>query len=119
MRAEQEGRQLLFALGLCAKAGKLICGTPMICEALRGKARPQLVLTAADNSPNTAKRLRDKCAFYRVELFQTALSGESLAHAVGKTGHVAALAVTDANLAIMVRNNLSPHSANNTEQDDT
>ena len=37
--------KVLGALGLCRRAGALICGTPMICIALReGKKRPFLVV---------------------------------------------------------------------------
>ena len=43
-----ENRELLGALGLCARAGKLIFGIPMICEALKagGKNCPVLVMEA-------------------------------------------------------------------------
>ena len=45
----------LQALGLCAKARQLVLGTPMICDALKSKKKPYLVLCASDNSENTAK----------------------------------------------------------------
>ncbi len=96
----------LLALGLCAKARKLIFGTPMICEALRGKGKPVLVISASDNSPNTAKRLADKCAHYGTELLTLDADGERLAAAVGKKGKIAAVAITDENLSRLVRNTL-------------
>ncbi len=95
--------RLLFSLGLCAKAGKLICGTPMITESLRGRKRPYGVLSASDNSPATQKKLRDKCSFYGVELIETEITGETLSRAVGKSGHLAAVAVTDENLFRLVQ----------------
>ena len=58
---------------------------------------------ASDNSENTQKKLRDKCSFYGVELWQIEADGEALAHAVGKTGRVAVVAITDENLCRMVQ----------------
>lgn len=106
MPAERDAERTLKALGLCAKAGRLVCGTAQICEALRGRQKPFLVLEAADNSENTAKRLRDRCGFYGVPLIRLTVSGELLAGAVGKSGRVAAAAVTDAQLCRMVRGTL-------------
>ncbi len=97
-----QNKQLLFALGLCAKAGKLIYGVPMICEAMGGKKQPVLVIAASDNAKNSAKRLADKCSFYGVLLRYSDVDGDALAHAVGKTGRLAALGVTDPNLAQLV-----------------
>ncbi len=97
---------LLQALGLCAKAGKLIYGSPMILESLRGGKKPLLVLAASDNSPNSAKRLQDKCTYYHISLVQTPVRGEALAHAVGKGGHLAAVAITDVGLCRLVERQL-------------
>ncbi|MBQ7336627.1 MAG: ribosomal L7Ae/L30e/S12e/Gadd45 family protein [Clostridia bacterium] len=97
---------VLQALGLCAKAGRLVFGVPMICEMLKKGKKPFLVLTASDNAQNTAKRLRDRCAFYAVPLIALAWSGEELARAVGKSAHLAAVAVTDENLSVLVAKKL-------------
>lgn len=97
---------VMRALGLCRRAGALICGTPMICEALRGKKAPIIVLMASDTSEGTHKKLTDKCSFYRVELVELSVDGETLARSVGKTGALAAVAVTDENLAKLVKNAL-------------
>ncbi len=110
-------KQLLFALGMCAKAGKLVFGTPMILEALRGKKQPFLVVCADDNSPATAKRLQDKCSFYRVERATVMIDGAQLAHAVGKTGHLAAVAVTDEQLARLVKEKIGKSASEKNEQD--
>ena len=104
---------LLRSLGLCAKARAVVFGTPMICESLAGKRKPYLVIGASDNSENSAKRLRDKCTFYGVRLAVCDVSGEELAHAVGKTGHLAAVAVTDANLCRLVEKHLADASVDN------
>ncbi len=100
--SEAGEERLLSALGLCAKARKLVFGTPMVCEALKEKRKPYLVVEAGDNSENTRKRLEDRCGFYGVRKHRLEASGEALAHAVGKTGKVAAVAVTDENLALLI-----------------
>jgi len=92
----------LRALGLCAKARALVCGTPMVCEALRAPKKPRLVLCASDNSENTDKRLSDKCAYYEVKRIVLEADGETLAAAIGKKSRVAAVAVTDENLCRLV-----------------
>lgn len=92
----------LGALGLCARARGLIFGAPMICEALGGKKKPRIVLSAADNSEATDKRLRDKCNFYGVRLVRLSADGETLARTVGKSARIAAVAVTDENLYRLV-----------------
>ena len=99
-------KPLLFALGLCAKAGRTVCGVPMICEALGGRKKPVLVVSAQDNAKNSAKKLSDKCAFYGVPLILSPVTGEELARALGKTGHLAAVGVTDESLAVLVKKHL-------------
>ena len=98
--------RILSSLGLCAKAGKLIRGVPMICEAMRkkGSQRIYLVLEAADTSENTNKKLNDKCSFYGIEKIRLDDGGEALASAVGKEGGVlGAVAITDKGLSEMVK----------------
>ena len=106
MQNERSTEKTLRALGLCAKARRLICGTPMICDALRGAKKPFLVISASDNADNTSKKLTDKCAFYETRLVTIDASGEILAAAVGKTGVLASVAVTDGNLAELVKKSL-------------
>ena len=80
----------------------------MICDTLKaGKQKIYLVLGASDNSENTAKRLSDRCAYYGVPLTVLDTDGTSLARAVGKSGHVAAVALTDENLYRLVENTLT------------
>lgn len=94
-----EQKNLLSTLGLCARARALVVGTPLICEALRaGDGRVLCVLEAADTSANTHKRLTDKCVYYRVPLRRLEAGGAELGRAIGKTGVVAAVGVTDPGL---------------------
>lgn len=99
-------KELLGAIGLCARAGKLIYGIPMICEALKqgGKNAPVLVLEAADTSENSHKRIGDRCRYYQTKLLRLPVNGGDLGAAVGKTTTLGAVAVTDAGLAAMVEN---------------
>lgn len=94
--------RVLGALGLCAKARGLTFGTPMVCEALAGRKKPGLVVSANDNSDATGKRLADKCRFYGVRLVRLDVSGDALARAVGKSARLAAVAVNDENLCRLV-----------------
>ena len=105
-------REVLFALGLCAKAGKLIYGVPMVCEALKKQKTVQAVISSADNSPNSAKRLADRCTYYGVPLYTLDIDGDTLCGAVGKSGRLAALAVTDQNLWQLVLSKLSQDTQN-------
>ena len=101
--AQTEGSEnLLRAVGLCRKAGRLIAGTDAVCDALAEKKKPFAVFCAEDNAENTAKRLSDKCRFYGVRLVVLPAPGEALARAIGKTGRCAAVAVTDENLCRLV-----------------
>ena len=101
-----ENEKTIHALGICAKARRLICGTPQVCDALRGQKKPCLVLEAAGNSENTAKRIADKCAYYQVELIRLQIDGNALSSAIGKSGRVAVVAITDENLSHLVRSTL-------------
>ena len=105
-------RALLFSLGLCSKAGKLIYGVPMVCEALKKQKTVVAVFSAADNSPNSQKRLSDRCAFYGVPLYTLDIDGDTLCGAVGKSGRLAALAVTDQNLCRLVLSKLPKDTEN-------
>ena len=101
--AENE-KKLLSSLGLCARAGKLIFGVPMICEALRkgGIEKPVLIIEASDASDGTHKKIADKAAFYQVRVVRINCDGATLASALGKTSSLAAVAVKDKNMCNMV-----------------
>ena len=104
----------LRLLGLAARARAIVIGTPLICTALsqgaKGK-KPLAVLCAADCSPNTQKRLSDRTAFYGVRLTALPLTCAQLAHAIGKKeALVAAVGVTDENLAAAILAALDAHN---------
>ncbi len=98
--------RLLGALGLCRRAGKMICGVPLICTELRKSSQVQAVLGASDASDNTKKKLNDKCKFYGVTLIWLPYTAEELAAAVGKDAPIGAVAITDEKLWQSVKNHL-------------
>ena len=97
-------KKLLSALGLCVRAGKVIFGVPMICEAARrgGANAPVLVLSAADTSDNTHKKITDKCEYYKIKHIRLDCGGDRLAAAVGKTSFIGEVAITDKSMCVMV-----------------
>ena len=107
--SEPNDKKILSSLGLCARAGKLIFGVPMICEAMRrgGVGSPRIVLEAADTSENTHKKISDKCKFYQIRQIQLSCDGATLAAALGKTASLAAVAVSDAELCKLVESALN------------
>lgn len=94
-------KKILSALGLCVRAGKVVFGVPMVCEALRRNkvGRPVSVWEAGDTSDNTHKKITDKCNSYGVKHIRLACGGDVLAAALGKTGSLGAVAVTDTSLS--------------------
>ena len=100
MSAPTPQAKLMSTIGLCARARKLVMGTPMVCEALRkgGKTPILAVLEASDTSANTHGKLVSKCAYYQKPLYRLPVTTEELAHAIGKSAAVAAVGVTDPDL---------------------
>ena len=98
--AQAPEEKLLSTLGLCARARKLITGTPMVCEAMRtgGKTPVLAVVEASDTSEATHEKLISKCTYYRIPHYRISVDTVCLAHAVGKTGAVAAVGIVDENL---------------------
>lgn len=91
--------KILGLLGLCRRAGRLVCGTPQICESLGNKKDIRMVLMADGASENTRKRLSDRCKYYGVALYAVKVTTAELAHALGKSGELAAVGVTDPSFA--------------------
>ena len=99
--------KLLSSLGLCVRAGAVVFGAPMVCEALAKPGRVRLVLESADTSSATHKRLTDKCSYYGVRHVRLDVSGTELAAALGKHAFLAAVALTDQRLCDMVSAHLA------------
>ncbi len=96
--------KLLSTLGLCARARRLVIGTPMVCDALRevlragGRSSVLAVIEASDTSENTHEKLVSKCSYYSTPLYRIPADTARLGHAIGKSGLVAAVGVTDEQL---------------------
>ena len=97
-------QRLLMSLGLCVRAGKVIFGVPMVCEAMRrgGKDFPVVIFEAGDTSEGTHKKIADKAAYYKVRTVRLNCDGATLALALGKTSSLAAVAITDIQMCQMV-----------------
>ena len=105
----------LMALGLCKKAGALICGTPLVCTALASAKKPEIVVMSTGASENTKKKLRDKCTYYGVRLCELDSSPEDISHATGGRASVAAVAICDAGLAGLFLAKISGNDINRNE----
>lgn len=92
--------KLAQMLGLAMRARKLISGEEQVIRAVRN-GTAHLVLVAEDASPNTMKKLFDKCSYYEVPCFSVADRYE-LGRAIGKDARVT-LAVVDHQLAGGIR----------------
>ena len=90
---------LLSVIGLCHRAGKAVIGVEMICETLRKRgvrdgSDDVIVIEAADTSPNTSKKVSDKCSYYKVRHMKIKSDCLSLGRAVGKSA-VGAIMIKD------------------------
>ena len=103
MQSSDREERLLRYLGLAARARRVIAGSALICTALQRRASgktPLVVLSAADASENTKKRISDRTAYYEVPHFALSADAAALALAIGKRdGAVAAVGVTEPQLA--------------------
>ncbi len=98
-QTNDNSQKLLRLLGLAARAGKLVYGTPMVCEELKKGKKVYFVFEASGTSDNTHKRIGDRCRFYNVRLIEVGLNTEEFAHLLGKSGELAVAALTDASFA--------------------
>ena len=96
---EKTKREALLALGMAKRAGRIVCGTPLVCKALSAKTPPALIIVSAHASDNTKKRLRDKSNFYGVSLYELDVGTDEISAAIGGNAQVAACAICDQGLA--------------------
>lgn len=92
----------LKLLGFCRRSGKLVCGAGQVLAAVTGKKPPAVVVMASDVSERTEKQLFDKCSYRNVRLARAKVTGEELAHLLGKTGAVMAAGATDPGIAAQI-----------------
>lgn len=94
-------------LGLAMRARKLITGEELTVNAIRSK-QAKLVLLAEDASPNTVKKITDKCTTYSVPWLVTA-DRYALGKAIGKDARVV-VAVCDEQFAHKLQHLFTPNS---------
>jgi ribosomal protein L7Ae-like RNA K-turn-binding protein len=82
-----ERDDFFFMLGLAMRAGQLTFGEDGVKKAI-ASGGAKLVLLDAGASGNTKKKMRDSCAYYGVQLVETA--ADRLGYAVGKPGRMSA-----------------------------
>jgi ribosomal protein L7Ae-like RNA K-turn-binding protein len=103
---ETEGRtkRFKFALSLCRRAGKALCGTPLVCDAIRAGSLEFVIISKAA-SENSKKRVSNCASHYNVKILYTELTPEELGAAVGKSS-LACIGISDKNHAFNVERNI-------------
>ena len=85
-------------IGLARRAGKTVIGTDLVCRAMP-KGQIRLVLTSQSASAPTKKKLSVKSDFYGIKWLEAEIDTERLGNILGKSGAVAAVAITDSGFA--------------------
>lgn len=93
----EKTKGILTSLGLARRAGKLVIGTELSCDAARaGRAKAGFASIAA--SQNSKKRIENCFSYHGVRLIYIDCTTAELGAAFGKS-EAACVAVTDKNLA--------------------
>ena len=98
----REQKKFAGLLGIAMKAGKVTAGTELVTDAIRAgspKKCPQVVFLASDASENTKKRVTNCCGYYEIPLHAVTLTTGMLGAAIGKSGAISAVGITDKGLA--------------------
>lgn len=90
----------LNLLGIAFKAGKLVHGTDLTLSAVR-QNKVKLLILASDASENTKKQVRDKAAFYQVEVMDI-FPSDALSKAIGKRNRMV-LGILDKGIADSIK----------------
>ena len=91
-------QKLCGMIGLARRAGKTVIGTDIVCRAMP-KGQIRLVLISATASAPTKKKLSVKSDFYGIKWLEAEIDTDRLGNILGKSGAVAAVAITDPNFA--------------------
>lgn len=102
--------RLLSQLGLCRKAGRLVCGFDAVSEAI-AKNTVFLVIAAQDLSPKSKKEIEYVAAKAAIEVIAAPATMDEIEWKTGKRAGV--LAVADKGLAESVRKILTAQTAVN------
>lgn len=94
-------KSLLFRIGLGRKAGKLICGTEMVCDGVRD-GKVLLIAYSASASENAKKRIKNCASYYNTQVISLdEVDTVELGAAIGKSA-VACVGITDENIAKLI-----------------
>ena len=102
LAALQKQKKFAGLLGIAKKAGRVIAGTNLVTDSIRAGSVskcPQAVFLASDVSENTRKRVTNCCTYYEIPLYQIPLTIAEIGDAIGKSGSVSAVGITDAGLS--------------------
>ena len=91
---QPEYKKICGTIGLCLRAGRLVCGTENVLSSVRS-GRALGVFAADDISENTKKKLGDCCRYYGAELYRLPFGMSVLSDALGKEGNVSSVSVLD------------------------
>lgn len=89
-------------LGFAQRAGKLVIGTELICNAM-AKGSVKLVVVSKDASDGAKKKLFAKSAFYGISAIEVNIDAERLGKMLGKTYAPVAVAVQDEGFAAEIK----------------
>lgn len=92
---------ILCSLGLCMKAGKLIAGFNVVCDAIKQKPRDIIVFVTKDISDKTKKEVTFYADKYCVQVVSLPVTSVEINRILHKDFVV--LAVTDIKLAGMIK----------------
>jgi ribosomal protein L7Ae-like RNA K-turn-binding protein len=101
LAALQKQKKFAGLLGIAKKAGRVIAGTNLVTDSIRAGSVskcPHAVFLASDVSDNTRKRITNCCTYYEVPLYNIPLTIAEIGDAIGKSGNVSAVGITDAGL---------------------
>lgn len=88
-----KSNQWMSLLGLANRARKIISGEELAIKEIRS-GRAKLILLSADASPNTKKKVTDKCNYYHVPI-KTVENRNILGQAIGKESRVVVAVLDD------------------------
>ena len=96
--------KLLNSIGLARKAGKILLGTDVVCDALKAGG-VKLVLVSSLASQNTRKRIVEYASAYGTRTEIISATTDEIGSAVGKRP-LACMGITDENFVKLIERNI-------------
>lgn len=96
--------KLLSSIGLARKAGKVLLGADVVCDAAKG-GKVKLILVSEGASENTKRRIRECSETAKVKMTVVEAETEALGAAVGKRP-LACVGITDENFVKLIERNI-------------